>query len=199
MRLTGDEKAAKEKTKLLPEQKARIAVIIFCALTFLACAGICTFTVIDHFSVYSYVSSLAEENGVELAKASKQGNLGNYNVKSVNNSIKSAGNMYEITCELEFTNFGKVGMSFNDAVRCTAYQDDKEVKSVINPDAAGDEADYKVRNGRSAKVVLSFAVPKNDSNVNIDMKSGNYNFTYTLKLSGNAQQQAEESTDSNNG
>ncbi len=192
MKENKEAKTEKENGGEFPKNKLFIAVVVLCALTFIATAVICTFTVIDHFSTYSYISSLAEENGVELAKASKQGNLGNYNVASSENSIKEVGDgTYELTCKLQFTNFGKVGMSFNDAVRYTAYQNDKEVKSVtLLEDAQSDEADYKVRNGRSTTVVLTFIIPKSDSNVAIDMKSGNYKFTYTLKLTGNAQQQA---------
>ncbi len=179
------------------KKKMLIAILIFTVLIFIVNSLILADSIHTKAVTYKAIGGLVEGFS-EGEKAEKQGNLGNFNVESKQNSISAnKDGSHTLVLELEFTNYGKEGASFNEAVSVWAYQEDKEIKGGTLTYEFGeenaelnDEADIRVRNGKTAKVILRYIIKDASKDVNVDMSAGNNDFTYTVKLSEAPQQEA---------
>ena len=181
-----------EPPKKINKNKIRLAILIFIILTFVVNSLILADAIHTKYVTYKTLGSLTSSEETDK-KANLQGNLGNFNIVSKKNSlIDNKNKTYILTLELEFTNYGETGRSFDEAVRVTAYQNDKEIKeSVVDLETAVGERDIKVRNGQTAKIILSYLLKDVSNDVNIDMTAGNDTFTYTVKLTEPKSQQKE--------
>ena len=118
-----------EMPKKKNKNKIRIAILVFIVLTFVVNSLIFADAVHTKYVTYKTLGSLVSGEETDK-KASLQGNLGNFNIASKKNSlIDNKNKTYTLTLELEFTNYGNEGRSFNEAVEATAYQSDKEIKA----------------------------------------------------------------------
>ena len=199
-----EEKPKKEKkekkdsklSKFFSKNKTNKLILIFLILVFIVDALILADAIHTKVVTYKALGRLVATQSVNDGKASKQGNLGNYNIVSKNNSVVDNKNgSYTLTVDLKFVNYGEEGYSFAEAVDLTAYQENKEVKGGIKQeefsfgektttdDEKRDESTLKVKNGKAANVFLTFTVYSPDKDVEIIMKSGANEFTYTVQLS----------------
>lgn len=178
------EKTKEEKTAKAPSKGLQIALVVLAAVILATTAGLLADAIHTKYVTYQALGSFVqtvEEDAVPKAK--QQGNLGNYDVKSVNNTLADNGDgTYTLNVELEFTNFGAKGKAFNEVIDLDAYQNDVQIKEKIDLEG-GDEADIRVRNGKKTKVVKQYVVEKSDVDVKVEMEAGNYSFIYTVKLS----------------
>ncbi len=168
-----------------PTKRIQISVLVFVVLIFAVTTALFVFQL-------SSAGVIGSKDAVEVAET--QGNLGNYNVECVKNTLlQKLDGSYELTVQINFTNYASEGMSFDEAVYVVAYQDNKEVPLIYDiefqdEDAAADlpenESSLKVRNGREASVVLTYALEAPDENVNIEMESNSNTYTYTVNLEG---------------
>lgn len=204
-----DEKKEKKENKLLKlfeKNKTNKLILVFLVLVFIVDTLILADAIHTKVATYKAIGSFVSGQSVNDGKAKKQGNLGNYNIVSKNNSVVDNNDgTYTLTVDLKFVNYGEEGYSFADAVDLTAYQENKEVKGGIksedltlsfsvNPndddesknksaDKKKDESNLKVKNGKSADVFLSFIINNPSKDVEIIMSSGANEFTYTVQLS----------------
>ncbi len=189
--LNNNESGEKPKNKVSKKNKIRITILVFIILTFIVNSLILANEIHTKYVTYNALGSFVQTTGLNDKKAATQGNLGNYNIISKKNSlIDNKNKTYTLTLELEFTNYGEEGRSFAEAVDVTAYQNNKEIKGGVSPEEIlTDESMIKVRNGQTAKVVLSYVLTDATQDVNVDMASGINLFTYTVKLTQPKSQQ----------
>ena len=178
---------AAEKKEKAPVNKIQLCVLIFVILTFVATSSILAIHI-------SKDNVFGGKSNTEIAET--QGNLGNYNVECVKNTlVQKLDGSYELTVQIDFTNYAGTGTSFDDAVSVVAYQNDKEVPLVYTYDLEeidiaaeeqrpDNESSLKVRNGSSSKVVLTYQLAASDRNVSIEMESDTNTYTYTVNLEG---------------
>lgn len=181
----------KEKKKI-GKDKIRLGVLIVCILILIVNSFILADSIHTKVVTYKALGSFVSGGEINDGKAQKLGNLGNYNIVSKNNSVKSEKDgSYTLSVDLKFVNYAEKGRSFNEAVSVTAYQENEEVTRTVSAEDifskeetdVSDESDIKVRNGKASDVLLRFTIKDPSKDVDIVMTSGSYEFTYTVKLS----------------
>ena len=171
------------------KNRIRISILVFIVLTFIVNSLILADAIHTKYVTYQALGSFTDTESTDK-RAKMQGNLGNFNIASKKNSLsQNKDKTYTLTLELDFTNYGETGRSFDEAVGVVAYQNDKQIFGFDLE--ATDESNVKVRNGQKTNVVLVYVIKDITQDVKVDMVSGNNEFTYTVKLSQPSSQKKE--------